>query len=121
MSTAVVDTAPPHHPVALTVTDDLQRSRLTTFFRPILAIPHLVLVSLWAIAAYFAFIIAWFAALFTGRVPLSLHSFMSDWLRYTTRVTGYTYSCSPIRSRRSGPAASTRSTRTSTTARPRAG
>ena len=56
-------------PSASIVTDDLQRSRLTTFFRPILAIPHLILVSLWGLAVSFALIIAWFAALFTGRVP----------------------------------------------------
>ena len=90
MSTAVADGAVPHHPVSLVVTDDLQRSRLTTFFRLLLAIPHYILISLWGIAVYFAVIIAWFAALFTGRVPLGLHSFMSDWLRYYTRVTGYT-------------------------------
>src|SRR5262249_1097392 len=89
MSTAVAHGAPQHHPIGLVVTDDLQRSRLTTFFRPLLAIPHLVLVALWALAALFAFVIAWFAALVTGRVPLALHSFMSDWLRYATRVEGY--------------------------------
>ena len=89
MSEAVAHSGVSHHPIGLVVTDDLQRSRLTTFFRPILAIPHLILVSLWGIAVYFALIIAWFAALFTGRVPLSLHSFMADWLRYATRVTGY--------------------------------
>jgi hypothetical protein len=91
MSTAVAHSAPQHHPVELVVTDDLRRSRLTTFFRPLLAIPHLVLVSLWAIAAFFAFVIAWFAALVTGSVPLALHQFIGDWLRYATRVTGYTY------------------------------
>jgi hypothetical protein len=89
MSEAVAHSGVSHHPIGLVVTDDLQRSRVTTFFRPILAIPHLVLVALWGIAVYFALIIAWFAALVTGRVPLSLHSFMADWLRYATRVTGY--------------------------------
>ena len=89
MSEAVAHSGVSHHPIGLVVTDDLERSRLTTFFRPILAIPHLILVSLWGIAVYFALIIAWFAALFTGRVPLSLHAFMADWLRYATRVSGY--------------------------------
>jgi hypothetical protein len=89
MSEAIAHAGVAHHPIGLVVTDDLQRSRLTTFFRPILAIPHLVLVALWGIAVYFAFVIAWFAALFTRRVPLSLHAFMADWLRYATRVTGY--------------------------------
>ena len=31
-----------HHPIRLVVTDDLQRNRLTSFFRLIVAIPHLV-------------------------------------------------------------------------------
>jgi Domain of unknown function (DUF4389) len=90
MSEAVPLSGEPHHPIGLIVTDDLERSRLTTFFRLILAIPHLIFVGLWGIAAYFALIIAWFAALFTGRVPLALHVFMADWLRYSTRVTAYT-------------------------------
>jgi hypothetical protein len=91
MSEAVAHSGVSHHPIGLVVTDDLQRSRLTTFFRPILAIPHLVLVALWGFAVFFAVVIAWFAALVTGRVPLSLHAFMADYLRYSTRVTGYVY------------------------------
>jgi uncharacterized protein DUF4389 len=90
MSQAIAGSVAPHHPIGLIVTDDLERSRLTTFFRLILAIPHLIFVSLWGIAATFALIIAWFAALFTGSVPLALHTFMADWLRYSTRVYGYT-------------------------------
>ena len=89
MSEAVAHSAPPHHPVGLVVTDDLHRRRLTTFFRPLLALPHVLFVGLWGIAAFFALLIAWFAVLVTGRVPLGLHAFMSDWLRYATRVTGY--------------------------------
>ena len=34
-------------------------------------------------------IIAWFAALFTGRVPDGLHNFIAGYLRYYTRVTAY--------------------------------
>ena len=41
MSEAVAHSGVSHHPIGLVVTDDLKRSRLTTFFRPILAIPHL--------------------------------------------------------------------------------
>jgi hypothetical protein len=89
MSEAAAQGGVPHHPIGLVVTDDLRRSRLTTFFRVILAIPHLLLVALWAFAVWFAVIGAWFAALFTGRVPLALHAFMADFLRYSTRVTGY--------------------------------
>ncbi len=36
------------HPVRLVVTDDLRRSRLTVFFRWLLAIPHLLWLGLWS-------------------------------------------------------------------------
>ena len=80
-----------HHPVALIVTDDLERNRLTVFFRLLLAIPHFIVVGLWGIAACFAVLVAWFAALFTGRVPDGLHNFVASWLRYGTRVTAYAF------------------------------
>jgi len=42
------------HPIRLVVTDDLQRNRLTVFFRLILAIPHLIWVTVWGIVAALA-------------------------------------------------------------------
>ena len=57
------------YPIRLVVTGDLRRSRLTVFFRYLLALPHLVWVSLYGIAAYVVLLVAWFAALFMGRVP----------------------------------------------------
>ena len=91
MSEAVAPSATPQHPIGLIVTDDLQRSRLTVFFRLLLAIPGFIWVALWGIAVEVVVIIAWFAALFTGRVPGGLHAFMASWLRFTTRVTGYVF------------------------------
>ena len=52
-----------------------QRSRLTTFFRLLLAIPHLLIVAFWGLAVFFGVIVAWFALLFTGRWPLGLYMF----------------------------------------------
>jgi hypothetical protein len=77
------------HPIGLIVSDDLARSRLTVFFRLIIAIPHLIWVYLWGIAAGIAVIIAWFAALFTGRVPGGLHEFLAQYVRYETRLNAY--------------------------------
>jgi hypothetical protein len=57
------------HPIRLAVTDDLRRSRLTVFFRLLLAIPHFVWLYLWTIAAEIVLLIGWFAALFIGRLP----------------------------------------------------
>src|SRR5438874_11581443 len=79
------------HPIGLIVTDDLKRSRLTVFFRILLALPHLIWVALWGFVAELALLVAWFAALFTGRVPDGLHNFIASWLRYSTRVTAYMF------------------------------
>jgi hypothetical protein len=79
------------HPVRLVVTDDLQRNRLTVFFRLILAIPHFIWLSLWAVIAILAAVVNWFATLFTGRSPDGLHTFLATYLRYQTHVTAYAY------------------------------
>lgn len=89
MSEPTIEPPVPSHPISFVVTDDLRRSRLTVFFRLLLVIPHLIVVALWAIAALFALLAAWFAALFTGRVPAGLHDFLASYLRYSTRVTAY--------------------------------
>lgn len=77
------------HPIRLVVTDDVQRTRITVFFRLLLAIPHFIWVALWGIAAVFAVIFAWFAALFTKRVPLGLHGFLARYTRYVVHVFSY--------------------------------
>jgi hypothetical protein len=71
------------------VTDDLRRNRLTVFFRLILAIPHLVWVTLWGIVAVLAAIANWFATLVNGQSPEGLHNFLATWLRYQTHVYSY--------------------------------
>ena len=91
MSEAVPLSGAPHHPIGLIVTDDLERSRLTTFFRLILAIPHFIWLYLWGIVAAVVVLIVWFVALFTGRVPPGLHEFLAAYLRYYTRVTAYSF------------------------------
>jgi hypothetical protein len=78
------------HPIALVVDDDLHRTRVTVFFRFLLAIPQLIWLSLFGIAAAVVLVIAWFAALFTGRVPDGLHDFLARYQRLTTHVAAYT-------------------------------
>ncbi len=77
------------HPIRLVVTDDLQRNRLTVFFRLILAIPHLIWVTLWGIVAALAAIANWFATLVRGQSPEGLHNFLATYLRYQTHVYAY--------------------------------
>jgi hypothetical protein len=78
------------HPIRIVVTDDLRRSRLTVFFRLLLAIPHLVWSFLWGILAFLAAIVNWLATLFAGRSPDALHDFLASYLRYRTHVLAYT-------------------------------
>jgi hypothetical protein len=79
----------PEYPVDLVGGQDLERSRLTVFFRFFLLIPHYVVLALYGIAAFFVIFIAWFAAVFTGRVPGGMHNFIAGYLRYATRVAAY--------------------------------
>jgi hypothetical protein len=77
------------YPVRLVGGQDLERSRLTVFFRIFLLIPHLIVLALYGIAAYIVVVIAWFAALFTGRVPDGMHNFIAGFIQYSARVTAY--------------------------------
>jgi hypothetical protein len=79
------------HPVRLRVTDDLRRTRLTAFFRLILAIPHFLWLGLLAIIVVLALIGNWFATLIEGRSPFGLHTFLAGYLRYSTHVSAYVF------------------------------
>lgn len=81
--------APSPHPIRLVVTDDLERNRVTVFFRLLLAIPHMIWISLWGIAVVVAALVAWIAGLVTGRVPDGLHQFIAAWVRYATHLSAY--------------------------------
>jgi hypothetical protein len=77
------------HPIGLIVTDDLRRSRLTVFFRLVLAIPHFIVLYVFGIVIEVVLFVAWIVALFLGRLPDGLHNFMAAYLRYLTRVSAY--------------------------------
>ncbi len=77
------------HPIRLVVSDDLQRSRLTVFFRLLLAIPHLFVLALWSTVAFVIVVINWFATLVKGQSPQGLHDFLANYLRYATQVEAY--------------------------------
>ena len=80
---------PDPHPIRMVVTDDLVRSRLTVFFRLLLAIPHFIWVTLWSFAVALAALAAWVIGLVTGRVPDGLHSFIAAYTRYYTHLDAY--------------------------------
>jgi hypothetical protein len=77
------------YPVRLVGGEDLERSRLTVFFRIFLLIPHVVVLWFYGVAAMVAVVVAWFAALVTGRVPDGMHAFIAGYLRYYARVVAY--------------------------------
>lgn len=79
------------HPIEMQITDDLVRSRLTTFFRLFLALPHLIWSAIWGIGAVVAVIISWFATLAKGQTPQGLHDFLALYLRYTVHTRAYVY------------------------------
>lgn len=67
-----------------------KRSRLTTFFRLLLAIPPAIVVWLYGLVAGLAVICAWFAILFTGRYPEGLYRFVAGYNQMATALYGYT-------------------------------
>ncbi len=77
------------HPIRLVNNDDLERNRLTVFFRLILAIPHFIFLTLWLFLLYLVAWIFWLIALFTGRLPDGIHAFVGKFTRYSTRVYAY--------------------------------
>jgi hypothetical protein len=79
------------YPVVFEMDYVKRRSRLTTFFRYILAIPQFFFAWFYAIAFYIVLVIAWFALLFTGRWPRSLYGFAGGFLRYITRLSAYLF------------------------------
>jgi hypothetical protein len=89
MESAAAAHVPSTHPIRLIVNDDLERTRLTVFFRLFLAIPLFLWFTLWAVIAMLALIVNWFATLATGRSPEGLHGFLATFLRFTTHVRAY--------------------------------
>lgn len=79
------------HRVWLETRDELRRSRLTVFFRLLLALPHLVWLTLWGVLALLAAIINWIATLATSVSPRPLYRFLAAYVRYALHVGAYLY------------------------------
>jgi hypothetical protein len=77
------------YPVAYDADYVEQRSRLSTFFRLILAIPWFVVSIFWGLVATVCAFVAWFAIVFTGRYPEGLYKGVSMGLRFGTRMNGF--------------------------------
>lgn len=77
------------HPVRLTNEEGLERSRLTVFFRLLLALPHIVWFTFWTVGVLFVAIFSWFATLINGRPPLFCHNFITAYVRYSAHLGAY--------------------------------
>lgn len=86
---ALLGDMPTVHPIHLVVTDDLRRSRLTIFFRLLLAIPALIILQLLAYVGQVVMFLAWVYALFTGRLNSGIRDVLAYWIRYQAQTVGY--------------------------------
>jgi hypothetical protein len=68
-----------------------KQRRLTVAFRLILMIPHFVVMIVFGILVEIGVIIAWFVALFIGRIPKGAADFFARTIQYFTRVYAYGY------------------------------
>ena len=82
----------------------------TVFFRLLLAIPHLVVVALWGIAALAVRSSSGSRSSSRGKAPQSLQAFVVSYLRYSVQVSAYLYLAADAVSARSGAARAIRST-----------
>jgi hypothetical protein len=73
------------------VPPDTPRERISVAFRLILAIPHLIGLSLLSVAWAIATLGVWCTILLTGRAPEALCQFSAGALRYSVRVEAYVF------------------------------
>ena len=82
---------PRKHSVRLVDDDDLKRSRLTVLVRLLLAIPHLIWLSLYATLAIVMGLANWIVTLIKGRPSERMHRWLVRFLRYSIYAYGYLY------------------------------
>lgn len=80
---------PATHPLQIVLREPaLERSRLTTFFRLILFIPHAIWWSIWGIGIVVVLPVQWVWALIVGG-STGLQRFYGQYIRYTVQLYGY--------------------------------
>jgi ABC-type multidrug transport system permease subunit len=79
------------YPIVFNAVYQEKMSRLTTFFRLFMIIPHMIVLYFIAIAVSFVLFVSWFAILFTGKFPKGMWDFTVGYMRWMTRVTSYEY------------------------------
>jgi hypothetical protein len=79
------------YPVTLDVEYDENLSRWMIFVKWLLALPHYIVLAVLGIGVAFAWLIAFFAILFTARYPRGLFDFVTGTIRWAIRVTAYAF------------------------------
>jgi len=77
------------YPITIGISYSQKLSRLTTFFRAFMVIPHAIILWALGIASGVVAFIAWWAILFTGKYPKWAFDFIAGYVRWYTRVSGY--------------------------------
>jgi len=77
------------YPVDARIDDPVQQSRLTVFFRLILAIPALILVYIFRLVNTVVAVLGWFYCLALGRMNEGMRNISAWMLRYETQTFGY--------------------------------
>jgi hypothetical protein len=78
------------YPIRLVGSGQIEgRNRLTCFFRPLMVLPHAIVLGILFLVGFFVLAVAWVAALVGGSVPQGLHDFMAGLGRWFTRVNAY--------------------------------
>ena len=92
---------PGSYPIELEVpTTPEKQNRLKTFFRILLVYPALIVGAVLMYATYFVTMLAWWAAMITGRMPRGFRDLGANAIRYLMQVYAYlflvtgTYPCS---------------------------
>jgi hypothetical protein len=76
-------------PVYLATRTPQERDRATVALRLLLMVPQLLVLLLVSIGAIFVAIAGWFGALVTGRLPEFAQTFLTGYLRWSTRLSAY--------------------------------
>src|SRR3954452_20767809 len=76
-------------PAQLTAEEGLSRSRLTVFFRLLLALPHLVWWYLWGSVATILYLVVVIVAVINGALPGWAHGFYAAYTRYQLHLFAY--------------------------------
>jgi hypothetical protein len=76
-------------PVSLAIDRPEKVNRWLPLVKLLLAIPHYIVLFVYAIGALFVMIAAFFAVLFTGKFPLGMRDYVVKVSRYALRVSAY--------------------------------